>query len=504
MTTAAAPAKATLTFDDAVEAIGGKSSNGGWYNGCCPAHNDSSPSLGIKARPDGTFAIKCQAGCKRQNVIVALEQKTGKQYGAAKNGRPSAPTGLTLSRYAEMKKLPALFLQFFYRVIEGTYQGTDGVGFPYYDENGTFAGLKSRLSESSHDARWAGKTERTGLYGLATLAWLAEHRWNLSGIVLCEGESDTQTLVYNGIPALGISGKSGWKSDFAKIPLLAAAKEIFVVRDEPEAEEFIQGVIASFPDGKAKKLILPGGDTDKSDPSQLWINSKNAEEFDQAWKQAIEGAHDRSIQNTDTGNAERLVKMHGLNFRWLTDTAIFRVWDGQIWKGDDAGTVLLPHTKQVVRAIADPEWRLTSESAHHRNAMISMTRGETEVLADSSLFDKHPMLLNVQNGTLDLETGNLRDFDRDDFLTKRAKVSFDPFADCPKFDEFLNFIFDGDKDTIHFLLKALGYTLTGDIGEQCFFICHGLGANGKTTLIEILMKMLGPDFATLPSSQPLL
>ncbi len=44
--------------------------------------------------------------------------------------------------------------------------------------------------------------------------------------------------------------------------------------------------------------------------------------------------------------------------------------------------------------------------------------------------------------------------------------------------------------------KALGYTLTGNVSEQCFFICYGLGANGKSTLIELMTQILGPDFAT--------
>ena len=66
----------TLTFSDAISVIDGKGSKGGWYNGRCPAHNDSTPSLGIKEYSDGGFAVKCQAGCERKRIIAALEQKT--------------------------------------------------------------------------------------------------------------------------------------------------------------------------------------------------------------------------------------------------------------------------------------------------------------------------------------------------------------------------------------------------------------------------------------------
>jgi putative DNA primase/helicase len=124
-----------------------------------------------------------------------------------------------------------------------------------------------------------------------------------------------------------------------------------------------------------------------------------------------------------------------------------------------------------------------------------MTKGELSALTESNLFDKQPMLLNVKNGTLSLETGELRECQKTDFLTKQAEVTYDVFATCPKFDDFLNYIFENDADTVHYILKALGYTLTGNVGESLFHMCYGLGANGKTTLLEVLAQMLGPALA---------
>ena len=162
-------------------------------------------------------------------------------------------------------------------------------------------------------------------------------------------ESDVQTLVYNNIPALGVSGKQGLSpSLLLASPILREAQEIFVVQ-EPDAEDFADEVIASFPKGKAHRLLLP-----TKDPSELWLQSNNPEEFGKAWTQAIVGAYDNSIAQSDTGNAERLVKMHGHNFRWVTDAGVFCVWDGAIWRRDKRGDNLLPQTKEVVRAIADP------------------------------------------------------------------------------------------------------------------------------------------------------
>jgi len=56
-------------------------------------------------------------------------------------------------------------------------------------------------------------------------------------------------------------------------------------------------------------------------------------------------------------------------------------------------------------------------------------------------------------------------------------------------------IFCGDQALIDYVQCALGYCLTGDSSEDCFFICWGDGANGKTTFIEAVMDIFGPDYS---------
>src|SRR5207248_1535155 len=47
---------------------------------------------------------------------------------------------------------------------------------------------------------------------------------------------------------------------------------------------------------------------------------------------------------------------------------------------------------------------------------------------------------------------------------------------------------------VDFLQRALGYGLTADIREQVLFFFHGDGANGKSTLLKLILDMLG-DYA---------
>jgi putative DNA primase/helicase len=114
-------------------------------------------------------------------------------------------------------------------------------------------------------------------------------------------------------------------------------------------------------------------------------------------------------------------------------------------------------------------------------------------------LDADPWLLNVANGTIDLRTGELRAHRREDLLTRLAPVEYDPDAQAPCWAAFLERIFAGDGELIGFLRRAVGYSLTGQTGEQVFFILHGTGANGKSTLLEALGAMLGDYGAKTPT-----
>jgi len=60
----------------------------------------------------------------------------------------------------------------------------------------------------------------------------------------------------------------------------------------------------------------------------------------------------------------------------------------------------------------------------------------------------------------------------------------------------LDEVFGGDHELIEYIRRAVGYSLTGDTREQCFFILFGTGANGKSTFIEIICKLLGTHAET--------
>ncbi|QBS38740.1 DNA primase (plasmid) [Thermaerobacter sp. FW80] len=208
---------------------------------------------------------------------------------------------------------------------------------------------------------------------------------------------------------------------------------------------------------------------------------------------------------TDLGNARRLVARHGRDLRYCHPWGRWLVWDGRRWRVDDVAEVER-RAKDTVRAmyaeaagVDDPERRkalakhaMKSESAARIRAMLELAASEPGVPVLPDDLDGDPWLLNVENGTLDLRTGELRPHRREDYLTKLAPVKYDPDARAPRWEAFLRRVLADDADLIQWVQKAVGYTLTGDVSEHVTFIAWGPGANGKTVFFRTLLALFGP------------
>lgn len=210
---------------------------------------------------------------------------------------------------------------------------------------------------------------------------------------------------------------------------------------------------------------------------------------------------------TDLGNAERLTSLHGCSLHFCYAWDRWLIWDGARWRLDETGRIyrLAKHTARMINKEAadclDDEqrgvlrkWAGQSESRVRIDAMIKLAESEPKIPVLSDDLDADPWLFTVQNGTLDLRTGELLPHRREDLITKLAPVSFTPDATCPTFVAFLNRIMDGNQALIEFIQRAIGYSLTGSTRERALFILHGTGANGKSTLLETIRALLG-DYA---------
>lgn len=219
----------------------------------------------------------------------------------------------------------------------------------------------------------------------------------------------------------------------------------------------------------------------------------------------------RSFHNTDAGNAQAFELLHGNRFRYDHDRSKWLVWNGRFWerdKDDEADRAALDTARARLAAAATSgdadsdefDWALESESVTRRQAVLRSAQSIRSLATTTPDFDRDPFLLTVGNGTLNLRTGKLRQFRPDDLITRSADVSFHPTAKAPRWHQFLAEVFASDLELIQFVQRAVGYSLTGDTREQCLFILWGGGANGKTTFLETIIRLLGTHAVTTPFS----
>jgi putative DNA primase/helicase len=212
--------------------------------------------------------------------------------------------------------------------------------------------------------------------------------------------------------------------------------------------------------------------------------------------------------HTDLGNAHRLVAGYGHKLRHVPAWGKWYIWDGRRWAVDLTGQVdryaktVARRLLEEAKAEADEELRKKllvsarrAESASGIRAMLELAATEAGVALAPTDLDAHPHLLNTTTGTLDLRTAQLSPHDPALHLTKITSAGYVPGAACPEFTRFLDRV-QPEPEMRSFVARLLGHTLTGEVLEHILAILHGSGANGKTTLTEIVRKVLGDYAAT--------
>ena len=227
---------------------------------------------------------------------------------------------------------------------------------------------------------------------------------------------------------------------------------------------------------------------------------------------------------TDLGLARRLVAQHGQDLRYCGPWAKWLTWTGQRWAPDDTLRVaawcketikgiyadaLVSYAEATEAAANDDKaaqdaakakadalyaWAVKSEATARIEAAIHSARSEPGIPVTPDELDTDLDLFNVQNGTFDLRTRQLREHRREDLITKLAPTEHDPNAEFPMWDEFLAEAIP-DEGLRSFIQKAAGSCLTGHVPDDMLLFLYGPGGTGKGTFTGALLAMLG-DYGT--------
>ncbi|HSJ01749.1 MAG: phage/plasmid primase, P4 family [Verrucomicrobium sp.] len=234
--------------------------------------------------------------------------------------------------------------------------------------------------------------------------------------------------------------------------------------------------------------------------------AQEAEQDEPQTPDASAPAEGSTAYNDDRNATDFIDRFHEeIRYCWSSDS--WHQWSGIRWKPHPSKGVM--HlARQFCRELRQEAQTLPDKKARkdavrrardlgNKSRMVPMvdlaTLDARVSVADAALWDAHPMLLGLENGMVDLRTGQFLPPDRQWLMTKCCDVSHDAGAACPKWESFVQRILP-DPEVRRFMQISAGYWLSGDTSAQIFWFLYGAGANGKSTFLEIISR-IGGDYA---------
>lgn len=113
------------------------------------------------------------------------------------------------------------------------------------------------------------------------------------------------------------------------------------------------------------------------------------------------------------------------------------------------------------------------------------------LLKAKPLPDINPYMIACTNGSIDIRDKKLREHSPTDFVRNKVNTRYDENAYVEVVDEVLDKISVNDPQLRKLLEEMMGYALIPTSKFQKAFILYGDGANGKSTLLDILTDVIG-------------
>lgn len=218
----------------------------------------------------------------------------------------------------------------------------------------------------------------------------------------------------------------------------------------------------------------------------------------------------------DYGHALVLSKLFHNKFRWVMEWGKWLEYNGKVWNttseervAKGASECLHTYYTQELNCARDKN-KITELTQKIKEVWVysrimgalNFLKGFPNIMTSSKDLDNKPYALNLENGTLDLETLTLHPHRPEDLLTKIAKAKWNPEA---KKDEWLKHLdtFLPNKNIQREIQRELGLALTGLSLDEVLPIWYGTGANGKSTTLRAVMEVMG-DYSQMAAPRLLI
>lgn len=411
--------------------------------------------------------------------------------------------------------------------------GGPRVVVPFYDAEGVARGFQARAVWSETALRWIGPASPEGGSWSKVGILRGESGWD--EVIVTEGPGDALTAVALGYDVVLIRG-AGLASNAdvqAQVADFVGDRVAVVAGDGDASGSRFSAVLArALVDrgARAKVLAMPAGEDlsswRASDPARFTREVVrailSAAEVTSSTA-ALTARDEKAYPLTDLGNARFVrdfIEAAGSGVRYSPEAGFYLLERG-VWRQDrldrtrayvqDASAVIATiaetllresgsDSKALARAKKWLTWSRHSQSKLGIDAAVRELQALADVAVDVNDFDRHPHLLAVRNGVVDLRSGELLHADPALLLTRRVELDYRPDARAPRWERFLEEVFPSDPELPAYMRRLIGYGVTGSTAEQCFVVLWGKGANGKSVLTDTLTEVFREFTTTTPFS----
>jgi putative DNA primase/helicase len=210
--------------------------------------------------------------------------------------------------------------------------------------------------------------------------------------------------------------------------------------------------------------------------------------------------HREALAFSDEVLAQNFIEKHLADVRYTALWGKWLIWDGRRWAPDERlATFSLVRELCYAKARGVKHQNAKSiASAGTVAAVERLARSDQRIAVAASEWDADAWLLNTPGGTVDLQTGEIREHNPDDKLTKIAGIAPNRHCKIPLWKSFLKTVTNDNAGLVAYLQRVAGYSLTGSTCEHALFFLYGTGTNGKSTFINALTACAGEYHCVAP------
>lgn len=211
----------------------------------------------------------------------------------------------------------------------------------------------------------------------------------------------------------------------------------------------------------------------------------------------------------DIALAERFAAAQRGKLLWIPEMSTWLRWTGTVWSACACGEEiqaaksvlfqLVDEARDVMatdqeRGAAMMKQAMAAQKDTRIKAMLSLAKAELGMSCSVVELNRDEHLVGVQNGVVDLRSGELLEACPEQLISRQCAASYTPEAACPAWLRFLDDVFMGNAELIASVQRLLGYTLTGSNTEEKLMVCYGHGSNGKSVYHNIISRIMA-DYA---------